>query len=100
MKTKCLLIALGIGFLASAAVAAEKVKDGKATPQKQPKAVPEAPHVEKNVALTGSYVKRDVRRNGVITDGTTPVFVLDSDAIRNSGAADLSQLLLRRGFRR
>ncbi len=100
MKTKCLLIALTVGFLASAAVAAEKVKDGKAKPAKQPKSVPEAPQLEKNVSITGSYIKRDVRRNGTITDATASVYVLDSDSIRNSGAADLSQLLLRRGFRR
>jgi hypothetical protein len=52
------------------------------------------------VALTGSYIKRDVRRNGVVTDGPDRVYVLDSQAIRNSGAADLRELLVLRGLSR
>jgi len=51
----------------------------------------------KRVALTGSYIKTDVRRNGIVTDGSNPVVVLDNEAIRNSGAADLRQLLVFRG---
>src|SRR5215471_16131421 len=52
----------------------------------------------RQVALTGSYIKTDVRRNGVVTDGSNPVVVLDNEAIRNSGAADLRQLLVFRGL--
>ena len=50
--------------------------------------------------LTGSYLKRDVCRNGVVTDGPNPLYVIDSQAIQRSGAADLSQVLIRTGFRR
>ena len=100
MNTKSLLIALSVGFaLTTSGIAADKVKNPKA-PEKQAKPAPPAAGVEKKMALTGSYIKRDIRRDGVITDGPNPVYVLDNDTIRNSGAADLSQLLLRRGFRR
>lgn len=68
----------------------EKAKQQLVTPkQKSPK-----------VALTGSYIKRDIRRSGFITDGANNVAVLDSEMIRKSGATDLSQLLLRSGYRR
>ena len=49
------------------------------------------------VLLTGSYIKRDIRRRGEITDGPNVVAVLDSKTIKNSGAADLRQLLVRTG---
>jgi|SRR5690348_2484557 len=55
---------------------------------------------ERKVALTGSYIKRDMRRNGIVTDGAHPVVVLDSEAIRNSGAADLREALVFRGLGR
>jgi len=58
------------------------------------------PYREKGAVLTGSYLKRDVKRQGVVTDGPNPVYVLDSRAIELSGAADLSQVLIRTGFRR
>jgi hypothetical protein len=67
--------------------------------QKIKKTVKPAPGHEQ-VALTGSYIKRDVRRNGVVTDGPDRVYVLDSEAIRNSGAADLRELLVLRGLSR
>jgi hypothetical protein len=52
------------------------------------------------VALTGSYIKQDVHKTGVITDGSNPVYVLDQNEIQNSGAGDLSEVLIRKGFRR
>jgi hypothetical protein len=55
---------------------------------------------DEQVALTGSYIKRNIHRNGIVTDGPNPVFVVDNEAIQNSGAADLRQLLLFRGVRR
>ena len=103
MKTTSLLIALSVGFMTTGLMAADKAKDNTATgkaPDKAVKTAAQAPQVEKNVPITGSYIRRDVRRNGLITDSATPVYVIDSETIRNSGAADLSQLLLRRGFRR
>jgi hypothetical protein len=61
-------------------------------------AKPEKP--SRQVALTGSYIKRDIKRNGIVTDGPNPVVVLDSDAIRNSGASDVRELLVFRGITR
>jgi|SRR5678809_205614 hypothetical protein len=55
---------------------------------------------DRKVALTGSYIKQSVHRNGVVTDGSNPVVVLDSEAIRNSGAADLREVLVFRGLGR
>ena len=57
-------------------------------------------HMEKNVVLTGSYIKRDVRQHGVVTDGPNPVYVLDQRTIELTGGADLSQVLVHSGFRR
>jgi hypothetical protein len=52
------------------------------------------------VTVTGSHLKRNIRQEGVIAVGPNPVFIIDNDSIRNSGATDLSQLLTHRGFRR
>jgi hypothetical protein len=54
----------------------------------------------KEVIRTGSMVKREVRRAGIITDGHQNLYVIDSEMIKNSGAFTLSQVLLRRGFTR
>lgn len=78
------------------------VKDAKSAPPKEAKARKHAPRGGKTerVALTGSYIKKDIHRNGIVTDGPNPVVVLDSEMIRNSGAADLRQLLVLRGLSR
>ncbi len=105
MKTTA-IIALTTVALAAAttAFASEKAKDSKGTAaaskQNAKANQVQAPQKESNVTLTGSYIKRDVRRNGMITDGPGQVIVLDSQAIRNSGASDLNDLLIRRGLRR
>ena len=54
----------------------------------------------KKELLTGSYIKKETRRKGIITDGADRVFVIDNATIQNTGAADLKQVLVRRGFRR
>lgn len=50
--------------------------------------------------LTGSYLKSTYKRTGQLTDGHSQVAVLDQQAIEASGAADLQELLIRRGLRR
>jgi outer membrane cobalamin receptor len=50
--------------------------------------------------LTGSRIKRTVRRSGRITDGPFNVVVIDRATIEHSGAADLKQLLARQGLGR
>ena len=103
MKTTSLIIALAVvTATATSALASDKATNAKPStvPVKKAKASASAVQQEKNVELTGSYIKRDVRRVGVITDGPSPVYVLDQTMIERSGAADLSQALIRTGFRR
>lgn len=44
-------------------------------------------------AITGSYIPRNYRKSGTITDGQDPVVVLDRKYIEQSGASDLRELL-------
>jgi len=95
----CALVVLGT----SSVRASEKTGEDKRTKGLVKKPQASAASVmqkEKNVALTGSYIKRNVRRQGVVTDGPDPVFVIDRRTIDLSGASDLSQVLFRTGFRR
>ena len=92
---------------ASGALAMDKKqhKPTKAKPQKaqavaKPAAAANTAAQKESTALTGSFIKRDVRRSGLITDGPNAVYVLDERSIRTSGASDLSQVLITRGFRR
>jgi hypothetical protein len=104
MKPTSLIVALTLACaISSSALAGEKTKDAKQTKpstSEQSKAKSEAPLKEDQVTLTGSYIKRDVRRNGVVTDGSSPLYVLDRKAIEMSGAANLSEVLIRRGVAR
>jgi hypothetical protein len=81
-------------------LAAEKTNQAAPAKPVKVKAKPAKIHKPEQVALTGSYIKRDIHRNGVVTDGSNPVVVLDQDMIRNSGAADLRQLLVVKGLSR
>ncbi len=102
MKSTPLIVALAL-FTATAVLAAEKTSNNKHPKGlvKRQKASPSSALLEeKNVALTGSYIKRNVRRQGVVTDGPLPVYVIDQKTIDLTGAADLSQVLVRSGFRR
>ena len=78
------------------------LKGAKSTPPTSVKARKHAPKPAspERVALTGSYIKQDIHRNGIVTDSANPVVVLDNEMIRNSGAADLRQLLVLRGLSR
>jgi hypothetical protein len=90
------LLLSGVGGLAAD-------KAAPATPKQTAKAKAKAAkksHRSEHVALTGSYIKQNIHRNGVVTDGPNPVVVLDSEMIANSGAADLRQLLVLRGVGR
>ena len=84
----------------SALLAADKpaapkpLKHSKTERQKKPK----TDTLTEQSALTGSYIKKEVHRSGVVTDGPDPVFVIDSNAIRNSGASNVRELLAFRGL--
>ncbi len=90
---------------ASASRAAEKSSVSPQLPKpvtKEAKTSAAAPADQKpvEIAMTGSYLKQPIRRNGVVTDGPNPVVVLSRKAIENSGAADLRELLVFRGVAR
>ena len=104
MKSKSLAIALTLTVIASSvALAADPPKDAKdtkATPETPKKAqVQQAAQEQKSMEITGSYIKRNIRRDGKITDGSSQVVVLDREMINRSGAADLKQVLIRQGIR-
>ena len=104
MKTTSLIVALAVltatatGVRASETTTSHQPTRGfvKRTKAVQGSAIKD----EKNVMLTGSYIRRDVRRQGVITNGPNPVYVLDQKTIAITGAFDLSQVLVHSGFRR
>ena len=103
MKTTTFAFGLGVLLAASSTgLAADATKNPKPTAEK---IVYEggpytAIRTEKNVKMTGSHMKQTVRRNGRITDGASPVIVLDSATIGRSGAGDVKQLLFREGIHR
>jgi hypothetical protein len=104
MKTTSLLLAtaivLGAGSWALA-VDKEKAKDDRKAQSsaagKKTKARAESAGKQERIALTGSYLKQNVKRNGLITDGANQVVVVDREMIEQSGASDLKQVLAHRG---
>src|SRR5215831_11357369 len=94
MKTTTSIVVLAITLAAvSAASADEKTKQVKATTtatveKTKTTATPQY-SLRQNYAITGTYIRRDIRRAGEITDGPSQVLVLDSKMIAESGAADL-----------
>jgi uncharacterized membrane-anchored protein len=106
MKTNSLVLALGLTLaVAPAAFAGDNGKAKDDQQAKPPVATDQAkqPQSQSDVeqgktALTGSYIKKDIRRNGYITDGSSQVLVIDRNMIDQSGASDLKQVLIRRGI--
>jgi len=88
----CLLWLLLELSTALATDAAKTARPAKSTLAKEAKA---AARTEPNAVLTGSYIKRTVKRSGLVTDGATQVIVIDRDTIQHSGAADVRQVLAR-----
>ena len=106
MKTTSLILGLAAGLAAVPCGRAsdtdkqgDKNNNKPAVAEKVKEKQPQSPRTEKNVAITGSYIKRDVRRSGTITDGSSQVVVLDRNFIDQSGGSDLKQVLIRRGVR-
>jgi outer membrane receptor for monomeric catechols len=98
MKTTSVSLALTLtlSLLASSVLADEKPKNKSATTPSNPAAEVKK---EQPVELTGSYIKRKVNRQGVVTDTAQAVVVIDRTLIEQSGVSDLRQLLTRRGAR-
>lgn len=98
MKTISLVIAIAFAIGAVSVVKAADEKDSRQQQDKkvQSEKVKKAP--DEGTPLTGSLIRRDVRRAGQITDSSSQVLVLDREAIERSGASDLKQVLIRRGI--
>ena len=101
MKKTLLIATLTVVFASSSALASDKeTKDTKETkPSAATAAVKEKVKKgaiqKQEVLLTGSNIKRAVRKDGQVTDGPNSVTVIDQKAIQRSGVADVRQVLLR-----
>lgn len=103
MKKSLLTISLIIGVVASSALASDKdgkeakgVKASTKAAAKEKAKTKEMSVVKKReVLLTGSNIKREVRSDGQITDAPNSLTVIDRKAIERSGVADLRQVLAR-----
>jgi hypothetical protein len=100
MKTTPLIVALALITATATSVLGSEKNSPKKANTKKAKAVKVTAPAQQKVMLTGSYIKRDVHQNGLITDGPNPVYVLDRRSLDISGAATLSEVLIRTGFRR
>ena len=108
MRTTCLKLGLALALVAlpGLLLAGETntVTQAKAPRHTKAKTVVTAPKAKAKTkpaetTITGSLIKKPIKRNGMITDGTSQVLVLDQDAFRAAGAADIMQALNRRGVR-
>jgi hypothetical protein len=109
MKTTWLVRGLAVTVAAaSCAVAGEQAKDnskgGKeakpaVAPQKEKREMVLTPQKERAVLLTGSNIRQDIRRSGMIVDGPNNLQYIDRATIDRSGAANLSQALFLTGAR-
>jgi hypothetical protein len=93
---------IGAASVASASDDAAKAKDAKKekpAPAKVEKQKAAAKADNKEELTTGSHMKQRVRRNGMITDGSSQVLVLDRWNIEHGGASTVTQVLNRYGAR-
>ncbi len=101
MKTTLLAGALILSVVSSA-LAADDAKDAKDTKTTTTTAAKEKDKTKqkigarkREVLLTGSNIKREVRRDGQVTDAPNSLTIIDRKAIERSGVADLRQVLAR-----
>jgi outer membrane receptor for Fe3+-dicitrate len=107
MKTSLLKATLILALASSSALASDKdakdTKDAKAstaTAKEKAKTKQTTTVKKREVLLTGSNIKREVRRDGQVNDAPNSLNIIDSKAIARSGAADVRQVLARQsGFR-
>ena len=104
MKKTLLVATLAVAFTSVSVLASDKdTKDAKETkPSAATAAVKnKADKAKKGAAqkqevlLTGSNIKRQVRKDGQVTDGPNSLSIIDQKAIQRCGVADVSQVLLR-----
>lgn len=92
-------------LVAAAASAPAGQKADKAVPSRKPalppgEAVASKPGSQALGTQTGSYIPHRIHRSGVVTDGGSPLYIVDRDTLNQSGAATLRDALARRGFSR
>jgi outer membrane receptor for monomeric catechols len=100
MKKTLLIATLTVAFASSSALASDKeTKDAKETKTATAASVKEKAKAvaaqKREVALTGSNIKRVVRKDGQVTDGPNSLTIIDQKTIERSGAADVRQVLAR-----
>jgi outer membrane receptor for Fe3+-dicitrate len=100
MKKTLLRATLVLAFASSAVLASDKdakgAKETKLTTLVTAKdKVKTTAAQTREVALTGSNIKRKVRKDGQVTDGPNSLTIIDQKAIERSGAADVRQVLAR-----
>jgi hypothetical protein len=103
MKKTLLIATLTVAFASLSALASDKeTKDAKVTKPSTPAVVKDKADKAKKgaaqkqeVLLTGSNIKRQVRKDGQVTDGPNSLTIIDQKAIQRSGVADVRQVLLR-----
>jgi hypothetical protein len=91
------LLALGVVSAGAADVPAKKAAPAKPKAVKTivVRAVRPSTESTNKVEITGSYIKRQVNRNGRATDGPSNVLIIDSTDIHRTGGADLAAVLSR-----
>jgi hypothetical protein len=103
MKKTLLIATLTVAFVSSSALASDKeTKGAKETKETRPAATivvkdkaKKGATQKQEVLLTGSNIKRQVRKDGQVTDGPNSLTIIDQKAIQRSGVADVRQVLLR-----
>ena len=101
MKTTLFAATLILAIAASSAIASDKdTKDAKQTKPTtattaKVKTKPTTTVKKQEVLLTGSNIKREVRRDGQVTDAPNSLTIIDRKAIERSGVADVRQVLAR-----
>jgi hypothetical protein len=91
-------------ILAAVAVAEEKAasnlqsapKTSGKVEDKTKRSVAAKPAEGSKQVTTGSYIPHKLKRNGAIANTTSPVYIIDREAIDQTGATTISQVLKRR----
>jgi outer membrane cobalamin receptor len=100
-KSKTALI-LPLVILATVTVAIASDTTAKKSENQKAEAQPNASkNGEEQVAtMTGSHIKRTVRKAGYVTDGVSPLTIINRAAIERSGATTVRQVLGKTGVGR
>jgi len=108
--TTLTLIVAALLLAISASVAADKPSAAQPTADKPAPApattvkktdVNTKPAAQKEVNVTGSYIKQTVDKHGVLASvGASSLIIIDSETIRRTGASSIPDLFRRTGYAR